>query len=143
MDATSETTVQEVIRRENRSLLSYIGEAFPWTASESDPRLGELKRIVRAEGAALAALGRFLLRTRGTIPYLGSYPMSFTTSNFIALEHLVPRLLTAQRQAIADLEAALARVGDVQAREQLVNLLVVKRKTLDVLETLSAQPATV
>jgi hypothetical protein len=136
--------LQAILRRESRSLLQYIAEAYPWTSAGGEPAIATLREMIRAEAAALTALGQFLVRRRIPLPYLGAFPGSFTTCNFIALEHLLPRLVEVQRRLVAELEADLPRITDAGARAQVGQLLAVKRKTLSALEQMQAphaQPA--
>jgi hypothetical protein len=139
IDLSTQTVLQEILRRESRSLLSYVGEAFPWASALEGEALSLLRRMVQDEGRAVAALGQFLVRRRIPLPYVGSYPTSFTTINFLALDYLLPRLADAQRHSIADLERELAVIKDEAARAQVQNLLDVKRRHLPALEALAAE----
>jgi len=141
IDPATEAVLQEVVRRESRSLLSYIGDAYPWTTAEASRELGALGKLVREEGSAVAALGQYLVRKGGEPPFLGSYPAAFTSCNFISLGYLVPRLVETQRRSIAELEADVGKVPDPPSCQQLERLLAVKKKTLAGLEALAASPA--
>ena len=101
--------LRSVIRREGRSLLQYVSEAFPWTTPAS-PIAGEASAAWPPRSATPSrALMRFLRRQHATPPYLGAFPMGFTTINFVSLDHLLPLLVDEQRpRAIADLERDLA-----------------------------------
>jgi hypothetical protein len=138
IDPASQAVLQEVLRRESLSFLAYIGAAYPWATSADTPRLNILNKLIRQEVEAVASLGRFLVRHKVPQPFIGSYPMSFTSCNFIALGYLVPRLLEGQKRSIAELQADLARVQDGPARQELQRLLGVKKMTLAGLETLAA-----
>jgi hypothetical protein len=131
------TVLQDVVRRESRSLLLYIGDSFPWTTNEHAPDLVTLKRLIVREASAISVVGRYLVRQRITPPPYGSYPASFTSCNFIDVAYLLPRLLAAQEQAIAALTADMARVHDIEAKKQLEALLVVKQTSLAGLAALS------
>ena len=61
-----------------------------------------------------------------------------THSNFIDIAYLLPRLLTAQEQAIAALSADIALIHDVEAKQQLEALMAVKRLSLAGLAALSS-----
>jgi hypothetical protein len=137
IDAPTQTLLQQVLRRESRSVLSYVGDAFPWTTSRGSQALETLHQLITEDRQTVAALGQLLTRQRIPLPWIGSYPAGFTTINFIALDYLVPRLVTAQREAIADLEQDLRAVTSAEAREPLENLLAVKRRHLEILETLA------
>jgi hypothetical protein len=136
IDPASQPILQAVLRRESRSFLSYAGAAFPWAAAAGGPALAELHRAVKDEAAAVAALGRFLLRGRVAPPPFGAYPAAFTAYNFVALGCLLPRLVEEEATSIARLEADLAAVGPT-ARPPLEALLAVKRSCLARLRGLS------
>lgn len=141
IDPQSQTLLQDILRRECRSVLSYVAEAYPWTNSTEEKALTDLQTIIAAEREATTCLGRFLVRRRIPLPYLPSYPASFTTINFLALDFLLPRLIEHQRQSIADLERDLAALKDPAARAEVEKLLALKRRHLPQLEELaSAQP---
>jgi hypothetical protein len=139
IDPHSQAVLQDVVRRESRSLLSYIGDAFPWTTAAGGPALASLRQAVRDEGAAVTALGRFLVRHHAGLPYLGSYPASFTSWNFVALDFLLPRLVEEERRTIAELEAALPPLAEA-VRGPVQALLAVKRRNLETLQALAARP---
>src|SRR5262245_3880424 len=137
IDAQSQSVLLDVLRRESRSLLVYVGEAYPWAEDEDSPALVTLRKLVRQESDAVTAVGRFLLRNRVTPPPLEPYPVQFTSWNFIDLKYLLPRLIDAERQSITRLEADLPRL-DEQARPVAADLLAVKRGCLTALERLAA-----
>jgi hypothetical protein len=145
-DATLEPLLQTVIRREGRSLLQYVGESFPWTTPEHQALLGELRQLTAEENEAVAGLARFLRKRRLTPPYLGAYPMNFTSYGFVSLEYMLPLLVENQRRAIAELERDLDRLHDDAARAELRKVLEMKQRHLKQLEGLAAGkpgPATV
>jgi hypothetical protein len=135
IDSRTQAILEEVVRRESRSLLSYIGDAFPWTTTAGSPALATLDRVVKEEGAAVAALGRFLVRNHVMVPPAGAYPSSFTSYNFVALSFLVPRLEEEEKRSIAVLEADLGKIGDA-ARAPVEALLAIKKKNLEALSSL-------
>src|SRR5262249_57477855 len=107
MDAQTQTTLQEILRRESRSVLSYVGDAYPWTTARGDAALTKLRHLVADERAAVAGLGRLLTRHRLPMVYLGSYPTSFTTINFLALDYLLPPLIAFEGQSLPHLQLHL------------------------------------
>jgi hypothetical protein len=145
IDPRTEAVLQEIVRRESRSVLSYVGDAFPWTTARESAALPRLSKLVAEERQAVAELALFLTRRHVTLPYLGSYPNAFTTINFIALDYLLPRLVDFEGQSIADLERDLARLTDPEARAKVEKLLEVKRRHLPILKSLNTpqpEPAT-
>ena len=141
IDPATQTLLQDILRRESRSALRYVTEAFPWTTSTEDKALASLKQIIAEEREAVIDLGRYLVRQRIPMPFLPSYPASFTTINFLAFDYVVPMLIEHQRRSIADLERDLAALTDPAARAEVEKLLAVKQRHLPQLEALvSSQP---
>ena len=46
IDARSAQVLQEVLRREGRSVLQYVGAAFPWTTTDRTAALDRLPEIL-------------------------------------------------------------------------------------------------
>ncbi len=136
IDPKTEAILQSIVRRESRSLLSYIGDAFPWTTEAGSSSLIALASVVKAEGAAVNALGNFLVRQRLTPPPLGSYPASFTSLNFVALSFLLPRLIDEERHR-SPLSNPIWRPSSMPAPGQPLDaLLAVKKRNLTILQGL-------
>jgi hypothetical protein len=142
IDSQTEGILEGIVRRESRSLLAYIGDAYPWATTGQTAALATLKGAVLAESSAVSAVGRFLVRQGLMPPFLGSYPASFTSCNFVALNYLLPRLINEERRLIATLAEDVSTIRDDGARAVLESLLGVKKKNLATLETL-ASPQTV
>jgi hypothetical protein len=137
IDARTYAVLQDIVRRESRSLLQYVGDAFPWTTPEARGTLTQLQKLVAEERQATDDISRFLFRHHLTPPYLGSYPSDFTTINFVSLEHLLPLLTDAERRAVANLERDLSSIGDPVARGLVQKLLDMKRQHLKALDALA------
>jgi hypothetical protein len=129
-----------LIRREGRSLLQYQSEAFPRPHSSDDPTPAKLRELAREERDAVGSLVRFLSRRRHTVPYLGAFPMAFTTMNFVSLDFVLPRLAEDGRRAVADLERDRAALTDTEARAEVDRFLEMKRRHLKELEALATAP---
>ncbi len=97
--------LQEVYRREYRSLLQYIREASPYAAGPDRLLRDAVLRIAKEEAAALESFGAVLESLRVSLPYLGSFPVAFTDLNFVTIRHLIPKLIAEQKRDIAKLEA--------------------------------------
>src|SRR5262249_48905304 len=138
LDATTQTRLQAILRRESRSFLQYVSDAFPWTTLEEQSALAQLQALIAEERSATAGLAKFLTRHRIPVPYLGSYPVAFTTLNFISLDHLLPLLVDGERGAIADLERDLASFTDPACQQQIQKFLDMKCQHLKTLEGLAA-----
>lgn len=136
--------LQEQVRRTGRSLLQYVSEAYPWTSTAKDTQIVAcLNQMQQAEQRAMTRLGRFLLQQRANPPLLGSYPMHFTTLNFLAVDRLLILLAEQQASDVADMQAALARIAEPAARARLQELLTLRERHLQTLQELAnqSQPA--
>jgi hypothetical protein len=138
IEAPTQALLQDVLRRESLSLLQYIRDAFPWTAVGEEEAWGQLRQLVDEDAAAITSLGHFLSRHKVPLPYVGQFPVDFTSINFVALDWVVPRLAEAQRREVATLEAEVPRAADPAARAALQELLEVKKRHLKLLEGLAA-----
>ena len=130
LDAQTQALLQEVFRREGQSFLLYVHDAFPWTTAEGGPALARLQRLIESERAALAALGRYLVRRQVPLPFVGAYPTRYTSFNYQSLDSLVPKLVDAAKRLLADLERDLASVPDAGARAELTKLAELKGRNL-------------
>lgn len=143
-DASTQKLLQGLLRRENRSLLLYVSESYPWTAGDEQDAVAQLGKLIEEEQKAVASLSRFLSRRRLPTPFLGTYPSGFTSINFVSLDHLWPMLVTDQQQAAAALERDLGQIRDAEARAEVEKLLATKHRHLEVLKSLAAaHPETV
>jgi hypothetical protein len=141
MDTPTATRLQTILRRESRSFLQFVAEAYPWTTPKERAALETLLKLIAYEREGVVMLGRFLVHRHVELPYLGTYPENFTTMMFVSLEFLLPRLVDEQRQGIDALEADLALVTDPAARAAVEQLLDRKRRHLPILEDLAATHA--
>jgi hypothetical protein len=132
--------LEAAVRREGRSLLQYVSEAYPWTKTAGDTTPDKVRDLAREEREALAVLTKFLARRRHTVPYLGAFPMAFTTMNFVSLDYLLPRLVESARQSIAALERDRAALADADAKAELDKLIELKQQHLKALEALTTAP---
>lgn len=142
MDARSAAILQSVAEREGNSLLHYTYDSYPWTSSERRDLSGRLRTIIEWECRALAPVIRFLQDHRVPVPFLGAYPSDFTTTNYLAMGHLLPLLADDQRRSILALEADLDSVPDLAARPALARLLEAKRRHLVELQGLATTQPT-
>ena len=140
IDAPTRDALSAIIRRESLSMLSYVGDAYPWTTARGHHALDRLQKIVRTHREAVVALGRFLVRRQVPLPYIGNFPSNFTTINFLSLDYLIPKLIESEKQSIADLERNLRSIHHGEARAEVEKLLAVKREHLKQLEALAPLP---
>jgi hypothetical protein len=143
IDSTTLQRLQALVRRESQSVLMYVDQAFPWTSLENEDALGRLQKIIRAEGEAIAEVGRFLLKQKANLPYLGSFPASYTTINFLALDHILQRLIDSEKGSIEEMQADLGAIKEPHAHALVEKFLAIKRQHLSDLEGMAnslAQP---
>jgi hypothetical protein len=130
MDAALEARLQDLIRAEGRSLLQYVSESFPWTKAPDQTVRDQVLSFARADADALARLSRHLAKERVRLPHPGSYPMSFTTVNFVSLDYLLPRLIEEQRARVAAVERLCNALPEGPVKNLVGELLVLKRQHL-------------
>ena len=138
MDAALTARLQDLVRREGRLLLRYVSESFPWsTAHDQDVRAAVL-RFAERESDALGKLARHLQTVHVAVPHPGSYPMSFTTVNFVSLSYLLPRLAEEQKSGVAEVERLCNVLPDGETRNLVGQLLVLKKQHLSQLNNFAA-----
>jgi hypothetical protein len=133
---SDEVVLPNLVRRESRSLLQYIRESYPWSQTKDAQTRAKVIAAAESEGEMLSQLGRLLQKRHIPMPGLGAYPTSFTSMNYVSLSFLIPRLIAAQRQSLADLENDARQVQDEPFRELLRAFHELKRRHLAELETL-------
>src|SRR5438132_13582547 len=138
MNAATCTILQNALHAESRSFLQYVSDAFPWTSPDELTVLSKVQALITEELEGVQTLGHVLAQARQPLPYLGSYPMSFTTMNFVSLDHLLPILIREERRSLANREQDLARVRDVDAQVALRGIIDMKRRHLQTLEEMAA-----
>jgi hypothetical protein len=136
MDAATASLLQDMVRREGRSLLQYVNESYPWTTAKNHHGLSVLQDMAKEEQEAAAGIVRLLAKNRLRPPYLGAYPMSFTNINFMSLDFLVPYLIDFEQRRIAQLEKDLPLVSDDETKQLLKSILEMKQRHLQALSGL-------
>ena len=136
MNSPDSQRLQEVYRREFRSLLQYARGSAPYATGADRTILDSVMRIATEEATDLEAFGELLDKNRITLPYLGSYPMGFTDLNFVTIRHLLPKLIAEQKRDLAKLEAEIPEYTDVIARAAMQRLAELHRRHLKELEAL-------
>ncbi len=131
MDAATQALLQNLIRRESRSLLQYVHESYPWTTLAAQSVLTQVEQMVAEKRHALAALARLLTKRHVPPPFLGPYPMDFTNVNFVSLSYLLPLLVEQEQGNLAALEKDLSHVGDAEIHAQVQSMLDMNRRHLE------------
>ena len=138
MEFSDQDILKHIVRREGRSFLQYIGQAFPWTPPDQEDEVTAVRIMAAEQQDELTGLVRFMTKNRITPPYLGAYPTAFTSMNFTSIDFLLPVLIQAERDGIKALEADTARLADLDARGEVAALLDQKKRHLDDLAALAA-----
>ena len=133
--------VSRLLHRESRSFLQYVRESFPWASGKCESARAAVQRMADGEAAALAKFARLMLKKHMTLPSLGNFPDSFTDNNYLSVSYLIPKLASAQRQALTDLERDLTSVVDPDLRSASESLRDLKRSNLAELDELGAVKA--
>lgn len=117
MHADDAESLQDLLRRESRSLLQYASESFPWSKPKARAAGDAVCAMAQAQTDVVARLARWLAKQRVTVAFPGAYPMHFTTGNFVALQYLLPRLIVDEQRLVAAAQRTRAGLepGDAQA----------------------------
>lgn len=138
MDSATVATLNAILRREGRSLMQYARDVDPFTTAEEGDVAERLRGMIEAERKVCDDIARLLVRRRLTLPFVGSFPASFTSVNFISLSKLISLLVEHQRRSTAELRPELATINDPDARLLVQRLLDQKENHLHELEQLVA-----
>ena len=141
MEAAQVALLQDLLRRESRSLLQYAHEAYPWSKAEGQAGCDAIRAMAQAEAEAVAKLGRWLAKQRVPVTFPGAYPMQFTTVNYIALHALLPRLIADQKRRSAAVEGVGAVLSDEEGRALVQALLDLKKDHAQQLAALQGMAA--
>jgi hypothetical protein len=139
LDDRTRIVLQQTARRFSRSLLQYAQDALPWANNSDKPALELLNKLATEEREALSKLFLFLHKHHAIPGYIGAFPSSFTTLNFVTVEYLRPLIAQQSKAEIARLEADVAQVTDPDARSLLKDLLGIKKRQLSELENFKSQ----
>lgn len=134
LDAQTTAIIHKHIARTNRSLLEYIVESYPWLRDGEEKAWSAIQQMLDRERKSAVALGRFLVKNHVGPPYLGAYPLHFTTMNYIALDRVFPLLIAHQRVEIEELERDIAAIQNSEAKALLEAMLRTKRENLETMQ---------
>jgi hypothetical protein len=137
IDSKTDTLLQQIVRREGRSLLQYVSEAYPWITADEKVAVLQLEALIAEERDAIGRLIDLLARRNHTYPYLGSYPTAFTSINFVSLEHLLPMLVDYEARSLGELECDLAEITSPEALAIVQEMVDMKQRHLGLLKSLT------
>ena len=104
----------------NRSLLQYVGEAWPWTANADSPERRTIERLVERQKVWIARLTDLLVARGWTIDF-GVYPTEYTDLHYVALDYLLSALASNQTALLADVAQTLMLCRDDVEASSLLN----------------------
>jgi hypothetical protein len=123
----------------HRSLLQYVGDAWPWVATTAEEEREKLLKLVGGQRRHTERLIELLI-DRGWPIDFGSYPTEYTDLHYVALGYLIKQLVASEQALIGDIERALAGcAGDAEVMRLLEKLLGEQRRIVQELVAL-AQP---
>jgi rubrerythrin len=138
MDDRSYSLLEDIARRENRSLLQYVRDSYPWMTPDEREVLPQIRIMIVEERQGVAELVRFLYSHRRPPPYLGTFPTSFTSLSFVSLDHLLPILARNERKELERLQVEVDLLTDLEAKALVQKIIANKRRHLEMLQSLAA-----
>ena len=107
--------LNDVLIALNRSLLQYVGDAWPWTETSAEAARFKLAALVARQRTQSERLTELLIDRRWSIDF-GTYPTEYTDLHYVALDYLFALLVDNERGLINDIERARAEcAGDREA----------------------------
>ncbi len=134
MDARGYAVIARIVSMGSASLLQYVIDSAPWSAATSALALQKIGEIAHEERDRIASFLRVLQKQHLRRPALGAYPSHFTTTNFVSIDYLVPRLITEHEREVAELETHLRNFEDEAIRPLAAGYLDLKRAHLQTLK---------
>jgi hypothetical protein len=122
------------------SLSQYLANTRPWTRRGDEKAEETLKQITREQQRDVGRIVGVLESSREPVPS-GRYPMAYTDTHDLSIEHLVRELTEYQKQDIASLEQCVALAGaDIAAKSLVEEVLGSARAHLELLEEIAPAP---
>ncbi len=140
MQANSGKLLNRIVTRETYSLLQYLNDAWPWTGPRERQTLEQLQKLAEEDKQETRRFAMLLTRRR-MVPTGGWFPEEFSETHYLALDHLLPRLVRHQRWTITESEKDLSGATEPDIIEAGLRLLDMKRRHLIELERLTAEYA--
>ena len=96
----------------NRSLVSYVKDARPWTRyGEMDYATELLDSIVTEQKRVVDEIGELLVE-RNYAAFNGEYPLSYTALNDLSFTYLLKKLIAEQRKFVSTIESCVAQLEE-------------------------------
>jgi bacterioferritin (cytochrome b1) len=127
-------TLNRLMANQCYSLVNYLSDATPWTHPGNE-ELTEATRSIVADHEHYSQRLAHAIEDRGGSPNAGSYPMTFSSLNDLALDYLLAKLIQNQQHAIETNERCVAELEeDSQAQSLASEVLGSERAHLDILK---------
>ncbi len=141
MPSTANNALNQVLIQLDKSLLSYVAEAWPWSSSGEADVQRAVNELVDRRRANVGRLADLLLDREWPIDF-GAYPTDYTDLHYVALDYLLALVVKDQKQLTAEIETARQPTSnDAEGRKLLDEILADERETLARLEKLVASRA--
>jgi hypothetical protein len=142
MDAGSLSLLHRLASMGAYSLLQYVGQSFPWSGDKSLLMRTHILTMAGEERDAAARLVRILQKKHVLLRVKGGFPSHYTSGNFVSIDYLLPKLIAEHEKEVAEIERALPKADDEEARALAQGYLDMKRRHLDALRGSSPSPIT-
>lgn len=119
-----------------RSLLQYLGEAWPWTSGADESKLATLQGLVERQQAAVDRITDLLIERHWLVEF-GTYPTEYTDLQYLSLEFLLAQTLE-NAEADAKLIAASHAGIDDEAKAVLDDIAQTQAEIIGELRTLAS-----
>lgn len=140
-DPTHNALLNQLLVNLGRSLLQYVGEAWPWTSHDHTRERKTIEELVSRQQAQIARLVNWLAARDGAVEF-GAFPTEYTDLHYVALDYLISQLIENETALIGDLEQTVqACSDDPEADELLKQILEEQRAIVQALQGLQQERA--
>jgi hypothetical protein len=120
----------------HRSLLQYIGDAWPWVDTTDEAERTKLLSLVEAQRKHNERLIELLI-DRGWSLDFGTYPTEYTDLHYVALSYLLKQLIASEQSLIGEIDRTLQGcAGDSEAVRLLERISAEQRRIVGELTSL-------
>lgn len=138
-DDTHNALLNQLLINLGRSLLQYVGEAWPWTSDPNAPERKTINELVLRQQAQIIKLADLLAERDWPVDF-GAYPTEYTDLHYVALDYLTSQLIENEDGLISDLEKSIqACSDDPEVVELLKRILDEQREIVRALKDLQQQ----
>lgn len=107
----AETPLSRMVVQQHRSLLQYADLCWPWVNLQESTERKILKSMAARQREGIRELVQELDRRGCPFDY-GQFPADYSDLNFIALDHLWPRIVKAEECLLAELHEVRGEVAE-------------------------------